>query len=397
MKHTLIVLAIFLVYLSLFSRTVPTEEFKNTDLKNLNSSIFPNNIENPKLIYKIKSIADNDSLEFDYRYWYDRDSSGVILSFLTQSYRFGDFQSDRLYNCEYFTDYFQFEFHDSHAYKSESKPDINFVWFYSDQYDYNLNGDILKHSNNEGIHFVSDSYIEQETTEQIYTYDDNKLNSVFDHYIYDKSKEHSETGYITFYYYDDYGRINQLNYHEYYSNELLERTNWIYNDTTATSIKEIKDAYGIWNPVLQKEYYFDVNNNLIKEERYNRVADNWIQYESDSLYYYNHNIIKTIVTYDYNTGTSQYLQKQKIDYIYRITISTPEVNLKPSGIHMNVYWASVLYATSYIVYSSNNPYAQFPEEWTLEVSNVTQTIWTDTKTRSNKKFYKVVAIREDQE
>ena len=76
-------------------------------------------------------------------------------------------------------------------------------------------------------------------------------------------------------------------------------------------------------------------------------------------------------------------------------LSSPNVKLSPNGNYMNVYWTSVPEATNYSVYSSEDPFALFPSEWTLEDSNINLSIWTDRKTRKNKKFYKVVAVRED--
>ena len=66
------------------------------------------------------------------------------------------------------------------------------------------------------------------------------------------------------------------------------------------------------------------------------------------------------------------------------------VRLSQNGDFINVFWNSVPEATSYIIYSSEDPYAIFPSGWTLE-TNVIGTIWTDRKTRKNKKFYIVVA------
>ena len=76
-------------------------------------------------------------------------------------------------------------------------------------------------------------------------------------------------------------------------------------------------------------------------------------------------------------------------------LSIPTVNLNPNGIYMNVYWSSVPDASCYNIYTSFNPIASFPDEWELAAIGVTGTIWTDRKTRENKKFYKVVAVSEE--
>lgn len=56
-------------------------------------------------------------------------------------------------------------------------------------------------------------------------------------------------------------------------------------------------------------------------------------------------------------------------------------------------WTASAGAVSYKVYSSADPYAEFPAEWTLEASGITATSWTDTNaSASAKKFYRVAAV-----
>lgn len=54
-------------------------------------------------------------------------------------------------------------------------------------------------------------------------------------------------------------------------------------------------------------------------------------------------------------------------------------------------WNAVTGATSYKVYSSEDPYAAFPSGWTLEAT-VTGLAWTDESAVESKKFYVVVAV-----
>ena len=56
-------------------------------------------------------------------------------------------------------------------------------------------------------------------------------------------------------------------------------------------------------------------------------------------------------------------------------------------------WDNSANAYEYRIYSSIDPDAEFPANWTLEAT-VTESIWIDNKTRDNKKFYKIVAIGE---
>jgi len=55
-------------------------------------------------------------------------------------------------------------------------------------------------------------------------------------------------------------------------------------------------------------------------------------------------------------------------------------------------WTAVSGASSYKVYSSENPYASFPTGWSLVTSGVTGTSWTDVNATVTKKFYVVVAV-----
>ena len=57
-----------------------------------------------------------------------------------------------------------------------------------------------------------------------------------------------------------------------------------------------------------------------------------------------------------------------------------------------VSWDAVSGATSYTVYYSEDPYAEFPSGWT-EITGVTETNWTDTGATETKKFYIVTAVK----
>ena len=70
--------------------------------------------------------------------------------------------------------------------------------------------------------------------------------------------------------------------------------------------------------------------------------------------------------------------------------ATPEVILAYSTTP-ELSWNEVAGATSYKVYSSPEPYADFSTGWTLETT-VTELSWTDSDTSGTRKFYVVVAV-----
>jgi len=71
----------------------------------------------------------------------------------------------------------------------------------------------------------------------------------------------------------------------------------------------------------------------------------------------------------------------------------PVVSIFESSDTMYVTWDSVPCATSYIVYSSTDPYVTFPSGWTVEATGITGTSWCEKVSGLTKKFYKVVAVK----
>ncbi|MDA3884892.1 MAG: hypothetical protein PF638_04790 [Candidatus Delongbacteria bacterium] len=72
---------------------------------------------------------------------------------------------------------------------------------------------------------------------------------------------------------------------------------------------------------------------------------------------------------------------------------------QPSNISLNVVgteatlgWDALSGADTYNVYSSLDPNALFPDEWTLEASEVSDTSWVDDLAAEGKKFYRIVAV-----
>ena len=69
----------------------------------------------------------------------------------------------------------------------------------------------------------------------------------------------------------------------------------------------------------------------------------------------------------------------------------PPINVQISnvGMEVTISWDTVIGATSYTVYRSDNPYAEFPNEWT-SVTGIIGTTWSYTTTRT-RRFYRVTA------
>ncbi len=78
----------------------------------------------------------------------------------------------------------------------------------------------------------------------------------------------------------------------------------------------------------------------------------------------------------------------------------PETPLPPEYVivsfsdgNINLTWDKVWDCSFYAIYSSDNPYSAFPDDWIIEDDNVTTESWTDTNVSSSKKFYIVTAVR----
>ncbi|MBN2789779.1 MAG: hypothetical protein JXR69_06290 [Candidatus Delongbacteria bacterium] len=94
---------------------------------------------------------------------------------------------------------------------------------------------------------------------------------------------------------------------------------------------------------------------------------------------------------DHNYTGSEFAKEQLVWH----TDAPQNLRILRDEDHLNIFWNSKADATSYSIYSSDDPYAQFPEDWTLEANNIITTLWSDYKIRPNKKFYRVVAVSDD--
>ncbi|RLC55587.1 MAG: hypothetical protein DRH89_07400, partial [Candidatus Cloacimonadota bacterium] len=77
---------------------------------------------------------------------------------------------------------------------------------------------------------------------------------------------------------------------------------------------------------------------------------------------------------------------QQLDVPQNVTIVT---TTNGTDVDVLISWTTVDNATSYTVYRSDNPYADFPGEWTPE-TGIIGTTWGYTTTRS-RRFYRVTA------
>ena len=62
--------------------------------------------------------------------------------------------------------------------------------------------------------------------------------------------------------------------------------------------------------------------------------------------------------------------------------------------NVNLFWQSVLGATSYKIYSSVNPQALYPDEWNLEDYGIENTTWIDISPAEISKFYRIIAVKQ---
>ncbi len=91
----------------------------------------------------------------------------------------------------------------------------------------------------------------------------------------------------------------------------------------------------------------------------------------------------------YNNGGYPFLSWQDI---LPVPLSAPQNVIVAYSSDPELTWDAVSGASSYSVYSSEDPYTEFPAGWTLETSGETGTGWTDTGAAETKKFYIVVAV-----
>jgi|GEM_PF-6566415 len=211
--------------------------------------------------------------------------------------------SNQTYNCTYYTGYYELR---NYIYSTYSANE--------DRYRYSLDGTLLARYQDDIYSFGFDwtEYV----TDKIYSYTDGKINYIFDHYVVDNWKKDSDEAYITYYYYEG-DRLSAQNYHEYYSGDMLERTNWTYNDSLRTAEATTEEIQvDTWINKSKRVLYYDELSQLRKEERYAWSDSLWTESEMDSIYYYDGSLIRRKIIFEYDTGISEYKPLDRIDYVY---------------------------------------------------------------------------------
>jgi hypothetical protein len=265
---------------------------------------------------KILTITSSDwgagEWVYDRRDLYNYDSDGKLVSRYLQGYNSStsSFTTARIYNCTYFTDYYQLRYYYSYShsgpYSFNSTEDI---------YKFSLTGVLLGRYTKETYMDSFDTIIDN--TEKIFTYKDGLLDNIFDHFTSgDYNYITEESGFLTYFFYDEFHRVITKNYHTYIvdykpAGEMLERTNWTYADLSAEGITE-EIISEVWTNKSKVIDHYDENNRIRKEERYKWTGSDWLQYEADSLYYYDQGLLKRVVKFTYDPYTS----KSKVEYAY---------------------------------------------------------------------------------
>jgi hypothetical protein len=183
-----------------------------------------------------------------------------------------------------------------------------------DRYKYSLDGTILARYKKD-IYSTGIGWTEY-ITDKIYNYIDGRLNYIFDHIVVDDWKKGSDEAYITYYYYDG-DRLSAQNYHDYSNGNMLERTNWTYNDILKTAEATTEEIQGeTWINTSKRVLYYDQISQLRKEERFSWADSLWTESEMDSIYYYDGSLIRRKIIFEYDAGISEYKPLDKIDYVY---------------------------------------------------------------------------------
>lgn len=91
-------------------------------------------------------------------------------------------------------------------------------------------------------------------------------------------------------------------------------------------------------------------------------------------------------------ANSQDILKDMVDGNLTIIQSPENVTILKTVSGFMISWDSIDIASTYKVYSSTNPISTFPDDWTLEIDNLTESQWLDDNLNPNKKFYRIIAV-----
>jgi len=284
------------------------------------SMILSKNGKFSKLIFVTKYTWDIDTWNYSTRDWYERDVSSKIITWQLQDFKSSYFSTTKTYVGTYYTERYEL-INADYWFIKPSKPDHSWGGEV-DTWKYDLSERLLENNYHEFVMGdVMPNYDEVSTT--TYTYNGDLLDNVLKTYLYDSPSSYIDNAFKTYYYYDTQDRISSKNYYDFETNEMLERTNWTYADSSSTAIKEVKDQYDVWNPVRQYIYYYNAFDEIVKEERYNWSGSDWLLYQVDLLRYFEGGLLKEIITQNYNASTAQFTNSIKIEYDYVTTLTTP--------------------------------------------------------------------------
>jgi len=80
------------------------------------------------------------------------------------------------------------------------------------------------------------------------------------------------------------------------------------------------------------------------------------------------------------------------DYTELSVPDTVQISFSEGNVNLN--WQSVMGATSYKIYSSDNPSNIFPASWDLEAFEIETNSWTDIFPEESIKFYRIAAVKQ---
>jgi len=331
------------------------------------------------------------------------DESGKMTNMVRYLYdASGNFTSSQNWTCTYYADYYTLYYTFSY-YHSAGNSSFAYTQTWTNKYD--LNGVKIGYSYE---YWYQDQAIVHTTDHTItYIYDNNLLTDINEIYIDDNFGLYDAYTYHTDFIYDLSNRILAENKTSFKDNAWIdkERTLWSYEGDIGTGITEIYKNT-VWIFTGKKIRDLNEVHKPITEKRDPWSWGNWINDEIDYNYYnyYDEFLTKTdsaafqhlnlTHTLKYNSATETYDWYKYHEILYEIVgpLSTPSnIATTISGSQLTLTWGAVNGATSYLVYSSLDPYGDFTLDTTGTLSGTT---WTAALT-DRKKFYKITAVREE--
>ncbi|MBN2858305.1 MAG: hypothetical protein JXN63_07880 [Candidatus Delongbacteria bacterium] len=325
----------------------------------------------------------NDEWVFNAFYDLVRDTDGTVLNRK-------DYNSSgtlvATWTCDNYDEHYRLRHYKSSSWESGSSSTTKYLRYSHD--------DVLL--SYEVIYFSGGVWGSQEYSYlTTYTYDNGVL--VQQLYVYDASGSeeywHEETK--TEYNYDVDGKLES----EYVSLkicndpfDLKERTLWTWDGNDGTGINEgYKNT--VW--INKSKKLRGINQELkpVDEYRSNWSWGYWIEDDMDTIYYNSFGNLYSIIFQNYDPSLKGYVLNEKHNYYYDdIPVGVPAnfTSIVSEGT-ITLTWDPVNWATSYKIYSSDDPYGVFEEDST---GNFNGNEWSKT-IEGVKKFYRVTAVEEE--